>query len=599
MSATQTKAIFDFSDEIRLGTVKSVDTTSVLVSITSLSQLLKLQVNRLVALQSSRPTHTLIGVVQKINRSYGSAPSKLNEKPDEDFESLGETSFAGAGAEINLVKIVLIGTFIDKIGSKENIFRRTLETVPDIEAACFPIESDRLTAFMRVISEAGGGELQRLSIGHYTLDEHAEAFLSGNRLFQRHAVLVGSTGSGKSWTVARLLEQVASLPNANAILIDVHGEYAPLNGSGFQHFKIAGPSDLDAARSLKDGIIHLPFWLMGYEDSISMLVDRSDQNAPNQSMILAKKIAEAKRITLTKLGKTEVLTNFTSDSPIPFDIRQVIEGLEAEDVKMVPGAKAGTEKAGELNGKLTRLILRLKAKVSDRRLGFMFSGPEEAHSYEALENLAIALMAGTSQKASTGSGVKIIDFSEVPSDILPLIVSSLARLIFSIQQWTEKQKRHPIAIFCDEAHLYIPEGQTSELAGTASRSFERISKEGRKYGVALVVISQRPSEVNKTVLSQCGNFIAMRLTNAEDQNVIKRMMPDTLSGFTELLPILDVGEALIVGDASLLPSRVRISKPVCEPASLTVPFWDRWSEATIEPGLKKAVESLRRQSQSR
>lgn len=592
------KQLFDFQESELLGTVKSVDTATVLVSVSFLPQLLKMQVNRLVALQSSKPLHTLIGVVQKINRSPSAAPRTSNTDSDLELDDDSNNDFEPAGLkETNLVKIALIGTYIDKVGSNENIFRRTLETVPDIEAACYPIEGDRLTAFMRVISEAGSKESQRLSIGKYTLDEDAEAFLSGNKLFQRHAVIVGSTGSGKSWTVARLLEQVSELPNANAILIDVHGEYSTLVGAGFQNYKIAGPSDLDANRSLDDFVIHLPFWLMGYEESISMLVDRSDMNAPNQSMILSKKITEAKKQTLAALKQSEVLNNFTSDSPIPFAIEDVISGLIDEDTKMVPGARGG-EKAGEFNGRLTRLILRLKAKVSDRRLGFMFGGPSEVHQYNSLEKLALALMTGTCQSENNYGGVKIIDFSEVPSDVLPLIVSSMVRLIFSIQQWTERAKRHPIAIFCDEAHLYIPDSSSGDISTAASRSFERVSKEGRKYGVGLVVISQRPSEVNKTVLSQCGNFIAMRLTNAEDQNVIRRMMPDTLAGFTELLPILDVGEALIVGDASLLPSRVRVSKPTNEPASLTVPFWDRWSMPEVEIGISKAVESLRKQSQS-
>lgn len=589
--------IFDFDDEEPLGSVKTVDTATVQVSVSCLKHLLRLQVNRLVALESSKPMHTMIGVVQKIVRSpmYDSS-GENNEvgesEGNDDVDS--STALINGMKEINTVKIALIGTFIAKYGDKVNVFRRTLETVPDIEAQCYPIEGERLTLFMRAISEAGSSDLQKLSIGKYTLDDDAEAFLNGNKLFQRHAVLVGSTGSGKSWTVARILEQVAELNNANAILIDVHGEYKTLAGKGFRHYRIAGPGDLDTGKSLKDGIIHLPFWLMGYEECISMLVERSDINAPNQAMVLAKLISEAKKSTLRKLGKQDDLANFTSDSPIPFDIEDVLSGLSAEDEKMVPGARG--DRQGEFYGKLTRLILRMQAKVTDRRLGFMFSGPKEVHSYDSLEKLAQALLSGTAQNSSKNGGVKIIDFSEVPSDVLPLVVSSLSRLVFSIQQWTEKTKRHPVAIFCDEAHLYMAEPSTGSPTNIATKTFERISKEGRKYGVGLVVISQRPAEVNRTVLSQCGNFLAMRLTNAEDQSVIRRLMPDSLAGFTDLLPVLDVGEALIVGDASLLPSRVRVAKPNNEPASMTIPFWDRWSTVQLESGIVKAVESLRKQT---
>ena len=169
--------------------------------------------------------------------------------------------------------------------------------------------------------------------------------------------------------------------------------------------------------------------------------------------------------------------------------------------------------------------------------------------------------------------------------------------MFSIQQWTEKENRHPVALLCDEAHLYIPnDSNPSGLTGSSQRYFERIAKEGRKYGVGLVVISQRPSEVNKTILSQCNNFVALRLSNAEDQNVIKRLLPDNLGGFTELLPVLDTGEALVVGDSSLLPSRIRIAEPNNKPNSGTIDFWDEWKKCEKDNVLVKAVKSWRMQS---
>jgi DNA helicase HerA-like ATPase len=191
------------------------------------------------------------------------------------------------------------------------------------------------------------------------------------------------------------------------------------------------------------------------------------------------------------------------------------------------------------------------------------------------------------------NGLKIIDFSEVPSDILPLITGLLGRVVFTLQQWMLEEERHPIALFCDEAHLYLPTKTNDSIEEKGLHNFERIAKEGRKYGVALVVISQRPSDVSKTILSQCGNYIAMRLTNPEDQNVIKKLFPDNLGDFSELLPILDVGEALVVGDASLLPSRVIIDKPEIKPRSATVNFWDEWSIKKDVKGIENAVESIR------
>lgn len=142
-------------------------------------------------------------------------------------------------------------------------------------------------------------------------------------------------------------------------------------------------------------------------------------------------------------------------------------------------------------------------------------------------------------------------------------------------QWTDSGERHPIALLCDEAHLYIPErGSSAGILASALGMFHRIAKEGHKYGVGLIVIIQRPSEVSRTVLSQCNNFVALRLTNAEDQSVVQRMLPDNLGGLAGLLPVLDTGEALVVGDACLLPARIRIAEPKSKPDSGTVEFWD-------------------------
>jgi len=159
----------------------------------------------------------------------------------------------------------------------------------------------------------------------------------------------------------------------------------------------------------------------------------------------------------------------------------------------------------------------------------------------------------------------------------------------------EKNERNPIAIFCDEAHLYMPASAAQGIETSSLQSFERIAKEGRKYGIGLVVISQRPSEVNRTVLSQSSNFIAMRLTNADDQNVIKKLLPDSIGNFADLLPILDIGEAIAVGDASLLPSRIKIDKPQIEPNSATVRFWDKWSEGAASDNIDAAVDAMQRQ----
>lgn len=579
-------SLFDYSDNEALGKIISVDSAVVVVRVDDLERLKRIQVNRLVTLQSSKPGQYLVGVVSRITRKAPDAGVTLGEDVDD----------ATILPENNLVRVSLIGTMIDQLGTTSNVFRRTMETVPEIDANCFALEGQRLTGFMQVISNVSG-DGPKLDLGKYTLDDDATAYLNGNRLFQRHAIVVGSTGSGKSWTIARLLDQVAPLQQANAILFDVHGEYNTLTGPEYRHFRVAGPSDLESGKALADGILYLPYWLLGYEAMVSLFVDRSDQNAPNQAMIMSRCITEAKRTILTSGGHTDLLQNFTVDSPVPFDLDLVSKELDRLDNERVEGAKPGTEKNGDFNGKLSRMIARFDSKCKDRRLGFLFQPHSECMDINWLSNMAHQLIGGRGSQEDGNGGIKIVNFSEVPSDILPLVVSLLARLIFTITQWTESTKRHPIALFCDEAHLYIPERTGSDSSDDISVGiFERIAKEGRKYGVGLVVISQRPAEVNRTVLSQCNNVIAMRLTNGEDQSVIKRLLPDSLGSFGDLLPVLDIGEALVVGDASLLPTRVRIAEPKQKPNSASIEFWDRWNDSANVSDTERAVTSWRRQS---
>lgn len=572
--------IFNFRDEDALGKVVSVDTTNVIIDVENVDQLKRLQVNHLAVLQSSRPGQHLIGLITQVTRKRG-------------IEDITNDGINDHASELNLCRIALIGTMMDRDGKRENVFRRTLESVPEIEANCFSLEGENLTGFMRTLSSISANG-NALTLGKYTLDEHAVAYLNGNKFFQRHAFIGGSTGSGKSWTTAKIIEQMSGLSTANAIVFDLHGEYAPLVCKGIQHFKVAGPSDVETKKTIDDGVLYLPYWLLSYEALVSMFVDRSDQNAPNQAMIMSREINQAKRKYLEDNGQNDVLKHFTIDSPVPFDLNVLISKLNEINVEMVPGAN-NRDKQGDFYGKLARMISRLENKISDRRLGFMFNDGGDVLDFPWLEKFASSVLGSTDENGK--AGIKIIDFSEVPSDVLPLIVSLVARVTFSIQQWTPSELRHPIALLCDEAHLYMPQRNMADSADDISIDiFERIAKEGRKYGISLVVISQRPSEVNKTMLSQCSNFVSMRLTNAEDQGVIKRLLPDSLGGFSDVLPTLDTGEALVVGDASLLPSRIRIDEPKNKPNSGTVNFWDEWQQPVKNCRLSIAVDNWRKQN---
>jgi len=578
-------AIFEFPQNSEFGAVFSVDTATVIIKVDELDKLRKLQVNHLVAIASSKAGQNLIGIISRITRKIAD-----DEKSKEE-----ETYTLGLFTE-NTVKVNLIGTLMDKHGSKENVFKRNLDTVPEIEAKSFHISGENMTKFMTTISSQ---EYEKpLAIGKYSIDANSTALLDGDKLFQRHAVIVGSTGSGKSWCVAKLVEQIAKLSSANCILFDIHGEYSgkDFKMDGIQHLRVANPSDLNKRENLKNNVLMLPYWLLTYEEMLAMLLDRSDSNAPNQAMLFSKTVFTEKQKFLDIISDKEFKSSITIDSPIPYTLKDVLDELSRLDVEMVPGKT--TDKQGPFHGKLTRFIQRLEAKSQDKRMGFLFQISDDELNIDWMNNFCNQLMSN-SELSDKKAGVKIIDFSEVPSDVLPLIIGLVARIIFAVQQWTNKECQHPIALLCDEAHLYIPERTNQDAASELGlKSFERIAKEGRKYGVSLVVISQRPSEVNRTVLSQCNNFISLRLTNIEDQSVIKKLLPDNLSGLTEMLPILDIGEALIVGDASLLPTRVQIDEPTIKPDSATIKFWEIWSKKGAKQDVVNAVKNLRKQAKS-
>ncbi|RKS23362.1 hypothetical protein CLV94_2270 [Flavobacterium endophyticum] len=578
-------SIFKFIQNSVIGTVYSVDTSTIVVKVDEIEKLRKLQVNHLIAVRSSKAGQYLIGIISRITRK-----SSEEDKPSDD---IGLNGFLMTE---NILKVNLIGTLLDKHGQKENVFKRTLDTVPEIDAECFPIDGENITLFMQTVSSVDNYKVP-LSIGKYSIDENAQAYLDGDKLFQRHAVIVGSTGSGKSWCVAKLIEQIAQLPMANTILFDIHGEYSgnDFTAAGIQHFKIANPSDLGKKENLENGVLMLPYWMLTYEEMLAMLLDRSDSNAPNQAMVFSRTVFHEKCSFLNLIEDTYFKDHITIDSPVPYNMENILIELKRLDNEQVVGSTSAG-KAGDFKGKLSRFIQRLEAKIQDKRLGFMFQISEDEMHIDWLNKLCNCLMLGSKRNEKKG-GVKIIDFSEVPSDVLPLVIGLVARLIFTVQQWTANDKRHPICLLCDEAHLYIPERTSQDSASELGlKNFERIAKEGRKYGVSLIVISQRPAEVNRTVLSQCNNFISLRLSNAEDQAVIKRLLPDNLAGLTDVLPILDIGEALIVGDASLLPTRVIIDEPKIKPQSATIRFWKEWSNEEAEQDIDNAVSSLRRQS---
>ena len=583
---TDTPAALQFTDAELLGKVAAVDTSRVSVDVSNSILLTRIGIGNLIAIRGSTEREYLIAITERVTRSM------RDELPEELPEGDEESMLASVPTD--LVRGALIGTFRTVDGEKKNTFKRGADSFPQIDRECYVVDAGNLQRFMGILG-ADFPENERLKLGTFVADRTAEAIVSGDKFFQRHAAILGSTGSGKSYAVALILERAAKLKYPNILVFDMHSEYAPLADAAKNGFatrlRIAGPGDLE---SPGDDALFLPYWLLNRDEMLSMILDRSDQNAPNQASRFTSHVKALKQKTLEAEKKVDVAKTFTVDSPIPYPISDLMNLLDTDNTTKGVG-KTGPVK-GEWEDKLTRFISRLEAKLDDRRYGFMFTPPAKANTYGWLADQTARLLG-----SNGGKSIKIIDFSEVPSDVLPVVTGTLARLLYDVQFWMDPLKRTPVTLLCDEAHLYLPVRDDADaVQRQALGAFERIAKEGRKYGFSLLVVSQRPSDVSKTILSQCNNFLSLRLTNDTDQAVIKRLMPDSLAGLTSILPLLDTGEALMSGDAVLLPSRIKLDRPTIAPDSATRDFWKDWgTQAPDVEAINRAVEALRRQTRSK
>lgn len=574
-----------FGERETVGRVVYVDTNQVIIEVEDSEKTALLNIGGVVAIQTTRSYEFTIGIIDKVKRKVFDSSTLTGE-----YDEMDDDSYISS----DTIQVSLIGTYKTVYGSKRNVFKRGIETFPQITHRCYSIYGDNLNMFMNIISNETPTTKQ-LIIGNFSVDDNATAILDGDKFFQRHASILGSTGSGKSWCVANLIEESSKLKNPNIIVFDIHGEYKTLcetDQKYADYYKIAGPGDL---RSDDEKYIFLPYWLLNRDEMLSMILDRTDNNAPNQASRFTFHVRELKEATLKELNKNKVLSSFTVDSPIPFEITTLISNLKEDDTRKGQGT-TGKPVKGEWEGKLTRFISRLETKIMDKRYGFLFQPNSKTSDYDWLATFLCQLIGVDSKR----KGIKIIDFSEVPSDILPIVTGIISRLLFDVQSWMEEEKRNPFALLCDEAHLYLPvqEGADS-IQKQSLGNFERIAKEGRKYGISLVVISQRPSDVSRTILSQCNNYLVLRLSNDRDKAVIKNLLPDALKGVLEQLPLLDVGEAIAVGDAILLPSRIKLKVPKLKPISATKNFWFEWENNKADnTALVVAVENMRSQTKN-
>lgn len=406
--------------------------------------------------------------------------------------------------------------------------------------------------------------------------------VNGNKFFNKHIAVVGSTGSGKSHTMATILQKAVaekdgefSLNNSHVIVFDIHSEY-----------KSAFPS----ANHIDISNLVLPYWMLNSEELEEFFLD-TEANDHNQRNIFKAAIINDRREKFS--GSVSEKQKINLDTPIPFDIKKVLEYAVEKNKEMVATgefyAASHKEKAGQpkytqgsLYGKLTNFVSRLENKLNDSRLDFFLGDRSKNITFE--ETLQSLLGYSSDDK----SNVTVIDLSGVPFEVLSITVSLISRLVFEYGYIYKrircaknpKEKINndvPILLVYEEAHKYVPNSELSKYR-SSKVSIERIAKEGRKYGVTLLLASQRPSEISETIFSQCSNFIAMRLTNPTDQGYVKKLLPDSLGSLIDKMTSFRQGEALLVGESIILPSIVQVDPCSDAPSSNDIPYWQLWKK---------------------
>lgn len=434
-----------------------------------------------------------------------------------------------------------------------------------------------------------------VKIGHISGAESITALIDINKLITRHSAVVGTTGSGKSTTVASLINALSNpaiYPSARIIILDIHGEYSQALRDKANIYKI------NADASLNENELYLPYWALNFEE-LAEISFGGFANEKDKTIVLERILDKKKDSIINKPRDGVNIDSLSVDSPIPFSLNHLWYELYIETLgkyyRQRPGnpldnlAFAEDNEGHELKGSAitaTPPIFRkintaqangeivnhlpdtlnigqqlhaLGSKLRVPRFDFIFKPGD----WSPAENGEVTKDLDELLKGWIGSDkpITILDLSGVPSTILNLIIGVLLRILYDALFWARKLseggKNRPLLIVMEEAHNYL----NDNFSGLASLTVQRIAKEGRKYGIGAMIVSQRPSEVNPTILSQCGTFVALRLSNSMDRSHITSAVTDNLEGLTNMLPILRTGEAIILGEAVKLPMRVLIEAP--------------------------------------
>lgn len=455
-------------------------------------------------------------------------------------------------------------------------FQRGVSLFPTLEDEVHIVTEHDLTV---IYGERGPGQIQ---LGSHATSANLPATVSLDKLVTRHAAVIGSTGSGKSNAIACLLKALTegNYPSARVVVVDPHGEYRAAFQDRARVFSIGGSVDR----------LVVPYWALSFDELAWFLIDRRQASESLQESAIRAYMSSEKQRRCSDLKAGLVDPNsITADAPIPFGLRELWyhfdrqervtykdmgrtdealleEGnaatlsparFEPPGVGSTPPYKPNPGTTLNMGSNLNKILARLK----DKRFEFLLDPGRYNGSDLDLDDLLRSWI-------DHGTAITVLDLGGVPSDVMDLIVGVITRILFESMFWGRSLegtgRQRPLLLVYEEAHSYLPRKSGEQfVAGYAARAVRRVFKEGRKYGVGAVVVSQRPSELDETVLSQCGTFFTLRLSNSDDQSRVRSVMPDSLAGMVELLPALRTGEALVIGEAVVLPTRIRL--PLTEP----------------------------------
>lgn len=440
----------------------------------------------------------------------------------------------------------------DKEDFKYNLkFERGISTYP------LPQQEIYLTTSFELKSIYECDNKDAIKIGTYVGTEEVPCFANINELFSKHTAILGSTGSGKSATVTAIIHSITSFNpgvddsgnpkpwHPHIVILDPHNEYQK-----------AFPQ---AQRLVSDeGTLKLPYWLLNLKELIDLIIGKTEFQATSQINILKSALLECRKEGANTIGANP--KKISVDSPIPFSLELLIQKIDEDK----PKQESKQDKHNHILNKIE--VLR-----NDKRLNFMMDNWKSEE--DEIKNIIF-------QFVSHEKSLKVIDLSGIPNDVAGVVSSSIARLLFMYKLWEKPEEREqdPILLVCEEAHRYVPNRGEAEYAA-AQDAVKRVAKEGRKYGLGLLLVSQRPSELEPTVLSQCNSWLVLRLTNSEDQSYVLKFLPDSLTSLGKILPALRRREAIFIGQAASIPSRIMINElPLDQlPRSNDISFVNGWS----------------------